>query len=286
VRFFTLVLALLVTGCSRGKDGPIIVGSKNFTEEILLGEIAAQQLERKLHRPVERQLNLGGTLLSHEAILGGGIDLYPEYTGTAASVILKQQPSTDPRQVYLDVKKGYEEKFGLTWLAPLGFNDTFAMVVRTDDARKLRQPSLSAARTRTWRLGMGFEFLTRPDGLSRLDKVYGLGWNGLPKSMDLGLLYLALDEKQVDMAAAASTDAQLSQGKFTVLKDDKNAFPPYNACYVVRQNVLREKPEIGVALTMLKDRLDDATMRELNRRVDLEHQQVAKVARDFLATQP
>jgi osmoprotectant transport system substrate-binding protein len=160
------------------------------------------------------------------------------------------------------------------------------MVVRTADAQKLSQASLSAARSQTWRLGMGFEFLTRPDGLRRLDQVYALNWNGLPKNMDLGLLYLALQNKQIDMAAAAWTDAQLTQPQFTVLKDDKGAFPPYNACYVVRQSVLEQRPEISQALNALAGRIGDDTMRTLNRRVDVDHQQVATVARDFLSTQP
>ena len=133
---------------------------------------------------------------------------------------------------------------------------------------------------------MGFEFLTRPDGLRRLDQVYALNWNGLPKNMDLGLLYLALQNKQIDMAAAAWTDAQLTQPQFTVLKDDKSAFPPYNACYVVRQSVLEQRPEISQALNALAGRIGDDTMRSLNRRVDVDHQQVATVARDFLSTQP
>ena len=279
------LLALSLTACSCGRSTAIVIGSKNFTEQILLGEIAAQTLERK-HLPVERRLGLGGTLLTHEAIVAGGIDIYPEYTGTAASAILKQQPSSDPEQVYLAVKKTYLQRFNLVWLPPLGFNDTFAMVVRTADAQKLSQASLSAARSQTWRLGMGFEFLTRPDGLRRLDQVYALNWNGLPKNMDLGLLYLALQNKQIDMAAAAWTDAQLTQPQFTVLKDDKGAFPPYNACYVVRQNVLQRQPEISQALNALAGRIGDDTMRALNRRVDVDHQQVATVARDFLSTQP
>jgi glycine betaine/choline ABC-type transport system substrate-binding protein len=279
------LLALSLLACSCGRNAAIVIGSKNFTEQILLGEIAAQTLERK-HLPVERRLGLGGTLLTHEAIVAGGIDIYPEYTGTAASAILKQQPSSDPAQVYLAVKKTYLERFNLVWLPPLGFNDTFAMVVRTADAQKLSEASLSAARSQTWRLGMGFEFLTRPDGLRRLDQVYALNWSGLPKNMDLGLLYLALQNKQIDMAAAAWTDAQLTQPQFSVLKDDKSAFPPYNACYVVRQSVLQQKPEIRQALNALAGRIGDDTMRALNRRVDVDHQQVATVARDFLATQP
>ncbi len=282
---FTFVLWLCLTACSRSRNGTIIVGSKNFTEQLLLGEIAAQQLERKLHVPVKRRLGLGGTLLTHGAILDGSIDVYPEYTGTAASVVLKQKTSADHERVYQAVKNGYE-RFHLVWLSPLGFNNTFAMVVRTTDARKLPQATLSEARSRPWKLGIGFEFLTRPDGLGRLDKFYDIHWSGLPKSMDLGLLYRALTGGQIDMAAAASTDAQLSQPQFTMLKDDKGAFPPYDACYVVRQDLLQQRPEVDRALRALEGRINDGTMRGLNRLVDIEHQPVAKVARDFLTTLP
>jgi osmoprotectant transport system substrate-binding protein len=280
-----LLAALLLLG-SCSKNGAIVVASKNFTEQMILGEIAAQQLERKLHVPVQRKLGLGGTLLAHEAILRGDVDVYPEYTGTAASVILKQSVPGDPVRVYMIVKDAYLQRFHLVWLPPLGFNDTFAMVVRSGDARKLAEPSLSAAASRKWRLGVGYEFLTRPDGLQRLNKVYGMHWDGTPKSMDLGLLYQALRQRSVDMAAGNSTDAQLSDPRFTALKDDKHAFPPYNACYVVRQEIIRQNPQVELALSMLQNRISDETMRDLNRRVDFEHQSIQKVAKDFLATQP
>jgi osmoprotectant transport system substrate-binding protein len=184
------------------------------------------------------------------------------------------------------VKDAYLERFQLVWLPPLGFNDTFAMVVRRGDARKLHEPTLSAAASRKWRLGIGYEFLTRPDGLQRLNKVYGIHWDGTPKSMDLGLLYQALQQKSIDMGAGNSTDAQLSNPIFTVLRDDKKAFPPYNACYVVRRDLIRQKPQVEWSLSMLQNRLSDETMRNLNRLVDIEHQPVERVVKDFLATQP
>jgi len=262
------------------------VGSKNFTEQLILGEIAAQQLERKLHIHVSRKLNLGGTLLTHEAIVHGDIDVYPEYTGTAASVVLKSTPAGEPAQVYMAVKDAYLARFALIWLPPLGFNDTFAMVVRSADARKLPQPELSAATARKWRLGVGYEFLTRPDGLTKLDKAYAIQWEGTPRSMDLGLLYQALEQRKVDMAAGNSTDAQLVGSKFSVLRDDKKVFPPYNACFVVRRGLVQQRPEAKWALSMLSNRIGDQTMRELNRRVEQDHQPIEKVAREFLAGQP
>ncbi len=155
-----LVLVVALCGCSR--NGAVVVGSKNFTEQLVLGEMAAQQLERKLHIRVERKLNLGGTLLTHEAILKGDIDIYPEYTGTGSSVVLKQKIPDDAARAYMTVKDEYLRRFHLIWLPPLGFNDTFAMIVRSADAQRLSAPDLSAADTRSWRLGVGYEFLTTP----------------------------------------------------------------------------------------------------------------------------
>ena len=278
-----VVLVGTLCGCSR--TGGIVVGSKNFTEQLILGEIAAQQLERKLHIQVNRKLNLGGTLLTHQAIVRGDIDIYPEYTGTASSVILKEKTPEDAVRAYMTVKDAYLKRFQLIWLPPLGFNNTFAMVVRTADGQRLRAPELSAADSRSWRLGIGYEFLTRPDGLQRLDRTYHLNWNGTPRSMDLGLLYQALRQKQVDMAAGNSTDAPLTQRDFLVLKDDRKAFPPYNACYVIRKSLANQQPQVEWALTMLSNHISEETMRALNRRVEVERQPIEKVARDFLATQ-
>jgi len=285
MRFLSTIVCLLcICACSR--DRTIVVASKNFTEQVVLGEIAAQQLERKLHMRVERKLNLGGTLLTHEAILKGDIDVYPEYSGTGASVILKQQIPEDPVRAYMVVKDAYFQRFHLIWLPPLGFNDTFAMAVRTEDARRLVSPTLSSAALRPWRLGVGYEFLTRPDGLAHLNQVYSPRWDKAPKSMDLGLLYQALAQKSIDMAAGNSTDAQLANTKFTVLKDDKKAFPPYTACYVIREKTVREHPDVKWALTMLQNRISEETMRDLNKRVDFDHQPVERVAKDFLSNQP
>ena len=283
-RVALLVLAALLVSCSQQR--PITVASKNFTEQIILGEIAAQQLERKLHLQVARKLYLGGTLLAHEAILRGDIDIYPEYTGTGASVVLKQSVPRQPAQAYVAVKTEYLRRFHLVWLPPLGFNDTFAMAVRAADAKRLASATLSSATARHWRLGIGYEFLTRSDGLKALNQAYGFEWQGTPKSMDLGLLYQALRQNQVDMAAGNSTDAQLGDSRFTALHDDKNAFPPYNACFVVRQELLTQRPDVRMALTMLSNRISDETMRRLNRRVEIDHLPAQRVAADFLADQP
>ncbi|HEX4773788.1 MAG TPA: glycine betaine ABC transporter substrate-binding protein [Bryobacteraceae bacterium] len=277
-------LCLCCGACSR--SNAIIVGSKSFTEQIILGEIAAQQIERKLHLPVERRLGLGGTLLAHEALRKGQIDLYPEYTGTAGLAILKQPPSSDPTAAYMQVKDSYRERFHLIWLPPLGFNDTFAMVVRSHDAEQLQRPALSAAASRSWRLGVGFEFLTRADGLTRLDSEYRLRWSGSPLTMDLGLVYQALAQDHVDMIAANSTDGLLANPVYKMLADDKKAFPPYNACFVVREDLLTGRPGVNTALTMLSNRISDEAMRNLNRQVDVNHKPVTEVVHEFLATQP
>ena len=261
-----------------------MVASKNFTEQVLLGEIAAQQIERRLAVQVDRKLNLGGTLLAHQALLGAQIDLYPEYTGTALTAVLKQPPTIDANAAFETVSRMYLNQFRLKWLKPLGFNDSFAMVVRSADARSLPAPTLSAAAGRQWRLGVGYEFLTRADGLIRLNETYRLKWHGDAKTMDLGLLYQALEQSQVDMAAANSTDGRLSSSRFAVLADDRHAFPPYQACFVVRLAALNKDPRLEPALAELSGKLDEKTMRELNRRVDQDHEPVAQVAHDFLAT--
>ncbi len=281
-----VICAVAITLCGCRPRDEIVVGSKNFTEQLVLGEIAAQQIERKLHVPVRRQLDLGGTLLAHLAMVKGDINIYPEYTGTAASVVLKQSIPADPGAAYAIVKREYLRRFHLVWLPPLGFNDTFAMVIRREDGKQLRTPDLSAARSRAWRLGIGYEFLTRPDGFERLNKVYGIPWNGTPKSMDLGLLYQALEQKRVDMAAGNSTDAQLNDPAMLMLRDDKRAFPPYNACFVLREELLKKHPRVGEVLELLGNRIDDRTMRALNEKVEKSHLSPARVAAEFLATQP
>jgi glycine betaine/choline ABC-type transport system substrate-binding protein len=273
---------LVLSAC--GRSGTIAIGSKNFVEQLLLGELAAQQLERKLHITVDRRFNLGGTLLAHDAIVKGDIDIYPEYTGTAITVVLRQRGTAAPASVYRQVRAAYEERFHLRWLPPLGFNDTFAMVVRSADAARLSEPMLSAAKARAWRLGVGYEFLTRADGLQSLDRTYDLKWDGTPRSMDLGLLYSALEQKQIDMGAANSTDGQLAQAKFAALGDDKKTFPPYNACFVVREELLSRQPQVAWALELLHDRIDDKAMRDMNRRVAIAHEPVAQVIRNFLET--
>jgi len=203
---FVLITALAAGCTSRPR---VVVGSKNFTEQVLLGEIVGRHIERRLGFEVDRKLNLGGTLLAHEALKGGSIDLYPEYTGTALTAVLKQPTVKDAKAALARVRDGYRT-WGIEWLAPLGFNNSFAMVIRADSAREqgLRTLSQAAGRSKPWNLGVGYEFTQRPDGLDGLVQTYGLRLSGPPVAMDLGLLYPALQGKRIEMAAANATDGE------------------------------------------------------------------------------
>jgi osmoprotectant transport system substrate-binding protein len=271
-----------LTGCARG--GTLVVGSKNFTEQEILGEIAAQQLERRLGTRVTRKLDIGGTLLAHEALVAGEIDLYPEYTGTALTAILKLPAATDPKAVFDTVAKEYRARWKLVWLFPLGFNDTFAMVIRGTEARSSGIATLSQAaqRKKGWVLGVGYEFLRRPDGLAGLQKTYALPLEGSPKSMDLGLLYTALEQGQVDLVAGNSTDGLLAERDFRVLEDDRKYFPPYEAAFVMREDVFAKEPRARAALEELTGRITTATMQKLNAQVVGKHRRPADVASEFL----
>jgi len=277
----TAALMLLAAGC--GRPAHIVVGSKNFSEQVLLGEILAQQIERRTGTPVERKLNLGGTMLAQEALAKGDLDLYPEYTGTALTAVLKQSPLSDRAAALAAVRTAYRERWGLEWLAPLGFNDTFAMIVRGETARAGNLRTLSdAAAAEAWRLGIGYEFQQRPDGLAGLVKAYGLRIAGDPVTMDLGLLYQALGARKVDLIAANSTDGLISALDVKVLDDDRHYFPPYECAVVVRAASLQRHPKLRAALDELSGKLSDATMRRLNYEVDGKHRAVAEVAAEFL----
>ncbi|MBK5291254.1 MAG: ABC transporter substrate-binding protein [Acidobacteriia bacterium] len=280
-----LALVAVLGGCSSGARQAIHVGSKNFTEQVVLGEIIAQHLENRLHRKVERSLNLGGTLLTHRALSSGQIDLYPEYTGTALTAILKQPIGKDPAGVLARIRSLYSRDLQVEWLDPLGIDNGFAMVVRGPEARRRNLETLSdAARASSpWMLGVGYEFEQRPDGMTALDKSYGLPWKGPPMSMDLGLLYKAIEQGQVTMIAANATDGLLSAMDLKVLRDDRQAFPPYQVCIAVRQDALAAIPGLREALAELSGKFSNVGMRKLNHRVDAGHHPVAKVASEFLA---
>jgi len=271
-----------VLGCSR--ERLLTVGSKNFTEQVILGEIVAQHVSLRLSERVDRKLNLGGTLLAHQALVKGDLDLYPEYTGTALTAVLKRRLSSDPAAVLAKVKAEYLSRFKIHWLDPLGFNNTFAMVIRGEDARKYQIETLSDAATHAngWTLGVGYEFQQRPDGLAGLLRTYKLPLKRSPRSMDLGLLYRALEQKQVDMVAASATDGLLSVLDVKVLKDDKRYFPPYQASLAVRADALAKHPPLKRALEQLSGLFSNEIMRTLNYQVDGKHRPVSEVAMTFL----
>ena len=277
-----LTFAALFCASCGGDAQRITVGSKSFTEQVLLGELIAQHIETRTGIEVDRKLNLGGTLLAHEALRGGSIDLYPEYTGTALTAVLKDQPQQNTAAVLQRVRSEYERRWQLTWLPPLGFENTFAMVVqRSVPARTLSE---AAKLKRDWRLGAGFEFVQRPDGLPGLLRTYDLQLQGAPLTMDLGLLYRALSQGQVDMAAGNSTDGLLSVLPLKTLQDDKRYFPPYECAIVVRQSTLERFPQLRSVLEELSGTLSSEAMQRLNYAVDGERKTEREVAAEFLRT--
>ncbi len=261
----------------------IVVGSKDFTEQIILGEVLAQALEAR-GLAVERQFELGGDLC-HRALLAGTMDTYVEYTGTAFAAILKHPPITDPRAVYEQTKREYAEQFDLEWLAPLGFENTFAILVRGDDARRFNLQTISdAARlTPRWQAGFGQDFMSRADGYAGFARAYGLQFAGTPREMDLSLSYRALAAGQVDLIAGNSTDGLIDKLGLVQLQDDRHYFPPYEAAAVVRRETLARFPQVREAINALTGRITDADMRRLNYAVDGEGREVKEVVREFLS---
>jgi osmoprotectant transport system substrate-binding protein len=287
--FIMLSAILLLTSCGPSRQNRIVVGSKNFTEQLILGEIIAQQIEAKTHLPVERRFYLAGTYICHQAILGGRIDIYPEYTGTALTAILKEKPEGSRpdrtnKDVYNRVKAEYAKQFNLVVGPPFGFNDTFAIEIRGEDARRLGLKTISQAARYTpqWRAGFGYEFMERPDGYNGLAATYGLRFAAPPRIMDLGLLTRALKDKQVDLAAGNMTDGLIPALDLFVLDDDRHYFPPYEAVPIIRQQTLARHPGVEQALNALAGKISDDDMRQLNYAVDGQHRDVKEVVREFL----
>jgi osmoprotectant transport system substrate-binding protein len=278
------VVALLMPSCSPSHAARIVVGSKNFTESFLLGEIVAQMIEAHTNLEVDRRFYLAGTYICQQAILAGRIDLYPEYTGTALTAILKQSASRDKQDVYQQVKTEYERRFGLTLGPPFGFNDTFAMEIRGEDARRLNIKTLSQAAgfTPQWRAGFGYEFMERPDGYRGLAATYGLHFAEPPRVMDLGLLARALKDHQLDLAGGNTTDGLIPALGLFVLEDDRHYFPPYEAVPVIRRQTLQQHPELAQILAELSKTISDEEMQGLNYAVDGQHRDAKDVAHEFL----
>jgi osmoprotectant transport system substrate-binding protein len=282
--FALVILSCLLTGaCLPARDNVIVVGSKNFTEQLILGELIAQQIEATTRLPVERRFYLAGTFICQQAMLSGRIDMYPEYTGTALTAILKQNPGGSSEQVYDRVKSDYSSRFNLELGSPFGFNDTFAIEVRGEDAQRLHLKTISQVATYTphWRAGFGYEFMERPDGYKGLAATYGLRFAEPPRIMDLGLLSRALKEKQVDLIAGNTTDGLIPALNLFVLDDDRHYFPPYEAVPVIRQQVLMKHPAVLDAVSGLAGKINDQEMRELNYAVDGHHRDVKEVVAEF-----
>jgi osmoprotectant transport system permease protein len=280
-----LVLLVLAAAAFAAWPQPerIVVGSKNFTEQVILGELMAQTIERYAGLPVDRRLNLGGTFICDRAIQTGDIDLYVEYSGTALTAVFKQPVQRDPRVVLDQVRQMYADT-GRSMLAPLGFSNTFAILVRASDARARGLTRLSelAAHAPGWRAAFGYEFLDRPDGYSGLATTYGLRFLEPPHAMDLTLVYRALAEGQVDVVAGDATAGLIDALNLSMLEDDRQYFPPYDAVPVMHAPTLLRHPEIGRALARLSGRVTAATMRRMNYAVDAQRADPAAVVRTFL----
>jgi osmoprotectant transport system substrate-binding protein len=283
---YFLNLIYFVSACAKSPQSRITIGSKFFTEQVILAELLAQHIEARTGIPVERKTNLGGTLLVHKALEAGQLDLYVEYTGTALTAVLNESPRGDANAVYQRVKQLYSERFHFEVTEPLGFENTFAMVIRGDDAKKLHLQKISdiALFAPTWRAGVGYEFLERPDGFRGWSDRYNLHFKEQPRVMDLGLIYRALVDHQVDIVAGNSTDGLIDSLGLVALEDDRHYFPPYDAVPVVRQSTLAQFPQLRAALTDLAGKLSAADMRRLNFAVDAEHEDAVAVVRAFRAS--
>lgn len=279
-----LMMLACTVSCAPSHGNRIVVGSKNFTESFILGELVAQQIETHSSVKVERRFYLAGTYICQQAILAGRIDVYPEYTGTALTAILKQNAIGGRADVFRTVKKEYENRFNLTLGPAFGFNDTFAMEIRGEDARRLNVHTLSesAKFAPQWRAGFGYEFMERPDGYQSMASTYGLRFAERPRIMDLGLLSRALRDHQIDFAGGNATDGLIPAMDLFALADDKHYFPPYEAVPIIRKETVQQHPEIAQALADLADKISDSEMQQMNYAVDGQHRDTSDVVREFL----
>jgi osmoprotectant transport system substrate-binding protein len=280
---YFLNLLCFPAACHRPPQSKITIGSKFFTEQVILAELLAQHIEARTGIPVTRKTNLGGTLLVHKALQAGELDLYVEYTGTALTAVLNESPSGDSAAIYNRVKQLYAQRFNFEVTEPLGFENTFAMVVRGDDAKNLPLHKISdiAPLAPKWRVAVGYEFLERPDGFRGWSDRYALHFAGQPRVMDLGLIYRALVDHQVDIVAGNSTDGLIDSLGLVALEDDRHYFPPYDAVPIVRWATLEKFPQLRAALSDLAGKLTAADMRRLNYGVDAQHQDAVTVVQQF-----
>jgi len=280
------VIAMVIVGSATvfsGRRAAIVVGSKNFTEQLILGEIVAGTIERETGLTVDRRLNLGGTLICEQALVSGDIDVYVEYTGTALTAVFHQPLTNDSSTVLQTVRDAYA-RTGRTLLEPFGFNNTFTILVRSSDARQLKLKTIddAAVQAPKWRAGFGYEFLERPDGFPGLAKTYGLRFAEPPRVMDLTLTYRALASGQVDLIAGDATAGLISALDLFPLEDNRRYFPPYDAVPVARAATIMRHPEVRRALTSLAGAISAEAMRAMNNAADAGKEDPAKIARDFL----
>jgi len=284
---YILNLLYFTSSCHKPTQPHLTIGSKFFTEQVIVAELLAQHIESRTNIHVDRKTNLGGTLLVHKALLSGDLDLYVEYTGTALTAVLNESPNSDnSTTIYNRVKQQYSQRFNLDLTEPLGFENTFAMVIRGEDAQRLHLRNMSdlAPIAPKWRAGVGYEFLERPDGFPGWSTHYALHFAAPPNVMDLGLLYRALLDHQVDIVAGNSTDGLIDSLHLVALEDDRHYFPPYDAVPIVRRAALEKFPQLRQALADLSGKLTAAEMRRLNSQVDADQRDVATVVRAFRGT--
>ena len=285
--FAAIFIALVsgVVGCSPPRPDRPVIGAKNFTEQVVLGELLAQHIEARTGLKVDRRFYLAGSYICQQALVAGRIDGYVEYTGTALTAILKQPVDKDKQRVLATVQRLYRQRYDVDVGRSLGFENTFAMIVRSDDAQRLHVATLSqaAAAAAQWKLGVGYEFEERPDGLRGLEAAYGLKFNGSPRTMDLGLLYRAIQQRQVDVIAGNSTDGPIQPLHLTVLADDRHYFPPYDALPLFREEAYRRWPQMRAAVAELAGKINAQEMQAMNEAVDGQHRDPAEVVREFRA---
>jgi glycine betaine/choline ABC-type transport system substrate-binding protein len=284
-RIVCLLLLPVFPMGSCGSDEAIVIGSKNFTEQVVLGELLAQQIENQTGLPVRRQFNLGGTFICDQALRAGELDGYVEYTGTAFTAILKNDPVQNPQMVYDRVKQEYR-KVGIEWMEPLGFNNTFAILIRSQDARRLEIQTISEAAPYTpgWLAAFGYEFIERADGFEGLSQTYDLEFREPPRVMELGLTYRALAGQNVDLIAGDATNGLIAALNLFMLEDDKTYFPPYDGVPIFRTATLERYPQLREVLNALGGTIDEDQMRRMNYQVDGEERMVREVVAEFLQT--
>ena len=280
-----LLTTLGAVSCHKQENKKLVIGSKFFTEQVVLAELLAQHIEACTGVPVERKSNLGGTLLVQKAMLTGNLDLYVEYTGTALLAVLGEPATGDSNTVYIRVRDEYAKRFNFEVTEPLGFENTFAMVVRKEDADQYHLAKISdiVPLAPQWRPGVGYEFLERPDGYKGWTERYGLRFGKPPSELDLGLLYRALAEKKVDVVAGNSTDGLIESLHLVPLEDNLRYFPPYDAVPVVRRDALERIPGLRACLAQLGGKISVQDMRRMNFEVDGDQRDVRIVVREFRA---